>query len=308
VSGWVKSYRTMLDHPLLQRADEMGLWTKLLLMSAAKPTRVRFRGKLIMLERGQVACSIREVARAARITHKRIRLILDSWVADGMLKMGTPRGTKLSLVTICNYEIYQDNTNPAGRRPGHNEGTTGAQLGHTEQERENLEEIPSSLRSEGAPPPLHETPMGPTKGPPPGTVLREAVTIWNDTCGDLLGRVKKLTPQRAAHLRKRLADDFSGSLDEWRSYCGRIRATEFLTGSNDRGWRADFDFAVTDRGCVRIREGRFDSCSENRSGKPDPTLTAYRNLAKRYAAHDGKSAAGAGPADDGDKAPGYWLQ
>lgn len=96
-------------------------------------------------------------------------------------------------------------------------------------------------------------------GPPLEVVpLASAVQIWNDICGDVLPRCRKLTKTREKHLRLRLVEDCDGNLERWRAYCERIRGSLFLTGHNDRGWRADFDFAINQTKFVKTIEGQYD--------------------------------------------------
>ncbi len=246
----------MLAHPLLQKPDAFTLWMRMLLKAAVNPVRVTVRGKPVDLRRGQLACSVVAEAEALGITRKRARYILGQFVADGMLISGHVEGHVYSVVTICNFDRYQAKSETQGPSLGPVKGQIGARLGPTEQEEEEgKKKILTPPDGGDSPTPK---PTGPRSGSPPGTQLRDAVSAWNDVCGDLLGKVAKLTPTRTGHLRKRMTDDFGGSLDSWRAYCQRIRGNPFLTGDNDRGWRADFDFAISQRGCVRIHEGKYD--------------------------------------------------
>ncbi len=105
--GWIKAHRAMLDHPLLQRADEIGLWMRLLLMAAHRPQRTRLRGQIIALERGQAAVVMTDLVEPDGMSRKRLRLIVESWVKDGMLTISHAKGQACSIVTICNFDAYQ---------------------------------------------------------------------------------------------------------------------------------------------------------------------------------------------------------
>lgn len=108
------------------------------------------------------------------------------------------------------------------------------------------------------------SPAAPDEDPAPSPAKSEdvspsrVVAIWNETCSRVLPKVEKLTEERRRKLKSRLAAD--GHRDEawWRAYFGRIRASPFLRGENDRGWRADFDWAIRSETVVaRVLEGRY---------------------------------------------------
>ena len=105
------------------------------------------------------------------------------------------------------------------------------------------------------------------RNPPNGAAvadLNQAVEIWNAEAGDVLPRIAKLHDARRAALRKRLADDFGGSLEQWQAYCQRILASPFLCGENDRGWRADFDWALKPANAVKVLEGKYEPRGRDR--------------------------------------------
>lgn len=93
--------------------------------------------------------------------------------------------------------------------------------------------------------------------PPPRFDLGEAVEAWNamaDQHG--LPRVQRLTETRKRALRARLAE--CDGIEGWMAALDRVQASPFLTGQNDRGWRADFDFVVRESSFTKIMEGKYD--------------------------------------------------
>lgn len=132
----------MLEHPLLQKADALGLWMRLLMKASTQPARVSLRGKPIDIRRGQVACSVVGEAEAIGITRKRARYILGQFVSDGMLTCGHVEGHVFSLVSICNFDRYQSQDDGQGPKAGPQKGQIRARLGPTDQERENPESYP----------------------------------------------------------------------------------------------------------------------------------------------------------------------
>lgn len=137
-AGWIKAHRAMLRHPLLQRADVLGVWMRLLLMAAHEPVRVMYRGKTIQLERGQAAVSVHALADELGLTHKRLRIILGRMVSENSLRLGQSEGKAFTLVTICNYDLYQAPQESEGKGSGKAKGKRGAKEGQTEQAPESL--------------------------------------------------------------------------------------------------------------------------------------------------------------------------
>ena len=96
-------------------------------------------------------------------------------------------------------------------------------------------------------------------------------SLWNEVCGGVLPKVAKLTPKRRTHTRARLRET-GRDLDWWRAYFRRILAAPFLVGENDRGWKADFDWATGNEDNVtKVLEGRYDGrkAAPGRAAAPD---------------------------------------
>jgi hypothetical protein len=119
---------------------------------------------------------------------------------------------------------------------------------------------------------------------------RGMADIWNEVCGDALSPVRKIDGQRAKTAAKRLKEDFNNDLEEWRAYCMRIREAPHLTGNNDRGWTADFNWVLEPRNLTKITEGNYDRRKQNHlfavpsnQGKSDPWVAVGRAIAERSA-------------------------
>lgn len=87
----------------------------------------------------------------------------------------------------------------------------------------------------------------------------EIAKVWNEICGDVLPKATKLTDERRRKIRARLAESTERrALEWWRNYFSLIRQSPFLCGNNDRGWRADFDWAIRSETVItRVLEGRY---------------------------------------------------
>ena len=95
------------------------------------------------------------------------------------------------------------------------------------------------------------------KGVTPNKVVEDAISGWNDLAAVAgLAGVQRLTEPRRRALKARLAD--AGGIEGWMAMLERVRDSSFLTGGNDRGWRADFDFVVKESNFTKIMEGKYD--------------------------------------------------
>lgn len=105
-----------------------------------------------------------------------------------------------------------------------------------------------------------------TRASPRSDAFEPMVEIWRAELGDRLAVPLKPVAARMQKAAARLRDSFSADLDRWRAYCGRIRSSPFLCGDNDRGWKADFDWALEPRNVAHVEEGKFDGRRINGNG------------------------------------------
>jgi uncharacterized protein YdaU (DUF1376 family) len=128
----------------------------------------------------------------------------------------------------------------------------------------------------------HQSGTAPTPTPTP-TVLDgtpngvpEAVELYNATAREVGWPLcQNLTDRRRSALNARLRE--CGGLDGWKVALEKARASPLLTGDNDRGWKADFDFLVQAKSFTRLMEGSYD----RRGKQPDGYSLAIPTITKR---------------------------
>jgi hypothetical protein len=126
------------------------LW---LIREAAHQDRKRIiKGKVIPLRRGQVVVSVRYLARELNWTYKAVRVFIDRLARHGMVettcvRIESKRGAPITVLTICNYDIYQHKSHMQGR----SKGAARAQQGHKTLHRyiEDREDTSSSINPKG---------------------------------------------------------------------------------------------------------------------------------------------------------------
>lgn len=114
---------------------------------------------------------------------------------------------------------------------------------------------------------IDNNPPTPLAGDPTPLDALVAFELWNETalrCG--LPQAAKLTNDRKRKIRARLKDY---GLDGWRRALANIERSSFLTGNNDRNWRADIDFLLKPSSFSKVHDGGYGN---GRHAEPKPKI------------------------------------
>lgn len=104
--------------------------------------------------------------------------------------------------------------------------------------------------------------------PAPATQI---VELFNSVCKSL-PKVTKLSDMRRRTIKARLKQY---TPEDLKIIFEKAEASSFLTGENDRGWQADFDWIMKDSNAAKIMDGNYD----NRNAKKK---TGFANFKERY--------------------------
>ena len=88
-------------------------------------------------------------------------------------------------------------------------------------------------------------------------IAAQMLAIWQEECGDILPVPQKLDRARTAACQARFEDSFHQDLEQWRALCREIRASAFCCGGGNRGWKADFDWALKPKSIRNLLEGKY---------------------------------------------------
>lgn len=106
--------------------------------------------------------------------------------------------------------------------------------------------------------------------------------IYNSTCTNL-PQVQKLTEKREKAIDKFLKEFTE---EQFKNICEIANSTNFLTGKNESGWKADFDFLMRIDKATNVLEGKYDD--EKRTSNSKKTeyqaykQRDYKNLNSLY--------------------------
>ena len=262
-NGFVVIHRRIWEHPAFNNAVEASMFIYMVTMAAWRPTTVRYKGRMIDLQRGQLAVSVRDLAAKFGGTRSGTHRFLERVRSETMIE--TDSGTGVMIVTICNYSKYQDASAGAGTvsetgsgtKLGQDRDKVGTRAGHRTNKGTNKQGKEDTHTESLFPVQAHE------EGDALALKLKPAADIWNEELGEVLPKVQMMTDARAKRLRPLLNKFFGGKRSRWRAYCQKIRNTPFLLGAGSTGWKANFDWAIKPQNVAKVLEGNYDDSAGN---------------------------------------------
>lgn len=104
--GWIKLYRKLLEHPRFDDPEWLAVWVHLLLRATHQPYRVNFDGRIVELKPGQLVTGRNSIAEATGVHESKVKRILATMKADQQIDQQA--GTKGSIITVRNWQAYQN--------------------------------------------------------------------------------------------------------------------------------------------------------------------------------------------------------
>ncbi|MGI9521252.1 MAG: hypothetical protein ACR2PG_06335 [Hyphomicrobiaceae bacterium] len=115
MSGYIKLHRKIRQTPVLQKNSIARLFFVELLLDAAWADTVQeWRTKSYPVKRGQLIKSLRSMAEDYNLSVQQVRTLLHTLARAEMIKINTLGKTGPTLLTICNYEKYQGESQEDG--------------------------------------------------------------------------------------------------------------------------------------------------------------------------------------------------
>lgn len=135
--GWIKLHREITEHWLWDcEFSYAQAWIDLLIKACHKPSKLMIKGQVINLERGQQARSEVTLSRDWKWSRGKVRRFLSQCLKDGMITQETTHLT--SIITICNYDNFQQSDTASGTTERTSGDTPSGQLTVHKQEIKNL--------------------------------------------------------------------------------------------------------------------------------------------------------------------------
>ena len=137
-SGWIKIHRKLLDWPWFKNPAVSQLWLYCLLKATHRPRRQLVGMKMVHLIPGQLVFGRVAAAGKTGLTVKKVRIALDSLVVNGCVKKGQEKGQHFTIITICNWELYQGDNVNKGRDKGQERAGSGPGQGRVRATNKNV--------------------------------------------------------------------------------------------------------------------------------------------------------------------------
>lgn len=147
--GHVKIHRSVLDNWIWgkEKKSMFEAWTYILLKANWKPGEIQIGYDVIKINRGELFTSQEQLGIAFRWDRSQVRKFLEMLKKQDMIKVNTT--TKYTMITICKYDIYQDNK-PTKDQRRNNDTTSSEHQSSTIEEFSNknkeLEERESAFK------------------------------------------------------------------------------------------------------------------------------------------------------------------
>ncbi len=122
MSGWIKIHRKFLDWEWFNKSEAVHLFVYLLLKANHKDS--HWQG--IEVKRGQFISSLGKISADTGISLQTIRTLLKKLEKTNEIELKSTN--KFTIVTICKYECYQDETDQTNKQLTNKQQTTNKQL------------------------------------------------------------------------------------------------------------------------------------------------------------------------------------
>lgn len=130
-NGWIKLYRSLLDNPIVCKDTEyFTIWAYILLKATRQDTPAIFKGEKITLKPGQLLIGRQAISNhfggKSSLSESKVQRVLKTLEIEQQIEQQT--SNKNRLITVINWELYQDNEQQIEQRVNNQRTTTEQQL------------------------------------------------------------------------------------------------------------------------------------------------------------------------------------
>lgn len=106
MEGWIKIHRKILENPIICKdSDYLAVWIYLLLNATHKEIPALFKGKKIILQKGQLITGRKSMSSQLKISESKIYRIINDFKSEQQIEQQT--SNQNSLISILNWDKYQ---------------------------------------------------------------------------------------------------------------------------------------------------------------------------------------------------------
>jgi len=241
-SGWISLHRKILEHPIFSDPQAFTLWVQLLLRANHKEKKVMVGNKFIEVKRGQLLTGRNKLVEYTGIDRNKIERLLNLFENEAQIEQ--QKTTKYRLISITNYNQYQDTEHQTSIKRATNEQQTSTN-NNVNNENKNIP-------------------------------YQQFADTYNEYFAEVTGNPKvkdtnKLSPARKKAIKARFnfntnsdkPETRTNQLDYWERYFTYCSTLPFMQIDANRGnghetWKPNFDFLLTEKTFTKVREGSYE--------------------------------------------------
>lgn len=121
--GWIKMHRSIMENWVFQSPALFRAWCYVLMKANHQKAKIIVKGNLQTIETGQFWTSYRTLSRDLEVSQNTVRRWFTQFQDDGMISLQPMQGCG-TLVTVCNYGLYQGFSGDGWYTDGHTDGHT----------------------------------------------------------------------------------------------------------------------------------------------------------------------------------------
>jgi len=228
-SGFIRIYRSMLKWEWYDDTNTKAVFLHLILTANWEPK--KWRGKVI--QRGQRVASYASLSSELKISVKKVRTALNHLKQTGEVAILSTH--EYSVITIKNYEIYQDGASQTANE-GQSEGKAGASQGQQLKKDKESNKDKNDKEDKGA------------------ISYSEIQSLYSTICKSY-PKCTKLSESRKQAIHARFASGYK--LEDFKRLFEMAESSPFLKGKNNRNWQANFDWLIKDANMAKVLDGNY---------------------------------------------------
>jgi len=229
MSGWIKLHRQLMEWEWYQDSNMVHLYLHMLMKANREPR----KWKGVMVEAGQFIAGRETLSFDTGISVQTIRTCIARLQESGLLtSKPTNKYTLFTLVKWGSVVNGDDITNQqTNQQSTNNQPTTNQQLTTNK----NIEKDKKDKNKKNTTP---QTPQGAG-----GMPYTEILELYHEHCPSL-PPVRNLNEQRKKLISQRLKQGYT--IADFAQVFKNTEADDFMTGKNDRKWKANIDYILRD--------------------------------------------------------------
>jgi hypothetical protein len=251
--SWVKLYRKITEWEWYTDSHMVNLFLHLLIK--ANSSDKSWRG--VIVKKGQLITNLNALSIETGISKQTVRTCLNR--LEKTREINTQTNTRFTLITICKFDSYQDNSKVSNTQTNtqintpltHDQHATNTQLTHTK-EYKNIRKITVSK----------ETAMERDEaGAGFSFDVKDYFNKTLDDNGSMIPRIRsKFEGQRKAWLNARIKEY---GLEGVKKVITLASQSQFLNGGGNKGFVASFDWIMRPNNFPKVLDGNYNNKTNN---------------------------------------------